>query len=428
MTGAGIELRFRRDGEGEPHMIWAPTEQLIHEPGIVRLVDDLSRRGSHTGPTVSIAGAPSGTYALFTRIVNEASPADITALLRHESPVVRAYMAEHVAAAMPQELSAMWTVVQDETKVYSTNGCIIRFTTVGGLARHALCQSHHTAAHALMRQIAKDGNCDLSDVIVEFARIDPQTALEVVARSLADPSLSIQARSNHLLALAFRPHSLEASLIDTSSNGAGVAMALARCSNEDSLTALTRLSSDANEHVARVARGALVINPCQSPSRRRELCSDPRIAKSADWFFLLWAGARPDDTPDLVAVLEDLLIWAPTGFSIATRVVSDNLPAVEAMTDMMRRFADLPPGHRTDALRQLADRYFANYRSKLISQLEMGPWFGQHRTLISSIHALAELGDTSAIPRIRALRRDAPPDVLGAATSALEKLGATLDP
>ena len=113
-TSAAVEVR---------RMSFLPTSQLIADPALAALVEQLAPASRIESAHIGYAGSPSEVHALFTRISKAATAQQLVALLRHDSAVVRGYAAEHVVANFPTELAAVYPLLADSTKVEAMSGC-----------------------------------------------------------------------------------------------------------------------------------------------------------------------------------------------------------------------------------------------------------------------------------------------------------------
>lgn len=113
------------------------TEQLEGDPTFRQRVDALASHERIESERVGFAGHPSEAHAAFRALIEEASEAQLQALLQHESPVVRGYVASWLARreAPPEALTRLW---EDGTEVFTLLGCTGGRITVGEIARGQL--------------------------------------------------------------------------------------------------------------------------------------------------------------------------------------------------------------------------------------------------------------------------------------------------
>src|SRR5438034_3548421 len=73
-------------------MQFRSTAQLVSDPALAALVDELARCPRIESPYVGEGGEPSSVFATFRRVAAAASRQQALALLPHHNPVVRSYL------------------------------------------------------------------------------------------------------------------------------------------------------------------------------------------------------------------------------------------------------------------------------------------------------------------------------------------------
>src|SRR6185503_11328602 len=133
-------MRFRRPllalllaacGASAPSLETAATADLIKDPDLAARVDALARERQVESEHVGYAGASSASYARFAAVLEKAPGAQELALLRHESPIVRAYVANDVAQRHPRDARALLPLTRDDAVVMFMDGCIMGQAKIG---------------------------------------------------------------------------------------------------------------------------------------------------------------------------------------------------------------------------------------------------------------------------------------------------------
>lgn len=156
----------------------ATTRELIHDDAELRtMVDDLAAEKLIASERIGYAGAPSRAYIIFASIRGRATEDQMIALLTHESPVVRGYAAQDVAARMPRAYAKLEPLLVDRTSVETMSGCILRTRTVSEVVIEALCAQRSesatkTQATKMLDRVAKDGNDEERHVVERCVRYD----------------------------------------------------------------------------------------------------------------------------------------------------------------------------------------------------------------------------------------------------------------
>ncbi|MCA9619804.1 MAG: hypothetical protein KC731_12345 [Myxococcales bacterium] len=103
------------------------------------LVIDLAAQGEVTSAGVGYSGEKSASYAAYEALVAVASTADLEKLLDHPSPVVRAYVAGHLAMKDGASLDAIDGALRDRSSIDAQYGCMGHRTSVAAHVTTQLC-------------------------------------------------------------------------------------------------------------------------------------------------------------------------------------------------------------------------------------------------------------------------------------------------
>ncbi|TVR01626.1 MAG: hypothetical protein EA398_09390 [Deltaproteobacteria bacterium] len=367
---------------------WETTHALVEDPALRAAVDLLATFPAIESARIGSGGDPSEAHAAFRAVVDLASPVRQLALLRHESPVVRGYLLEHVLPTQPVEDDLLRALLADETAVPGQIGCILGTGSIASRSVEALCRAASDAEHVP----------DALERAARWARPDPLQARAVVclasrdaplAVSLAlprldapDPQVRRQAVSALILADASEHIGRIAPLARDADHlvRATVATALGRLGGDrDALVALTR---DEEGYVRQLAGSALVPLPDVDTSLLETLLADPvpRVRHGV-------ARQMAEHGVELALVEAMLLQPRVDGRIMQTLAVRDEPDLVS----MMRRLAD-------------AEHHYVRERAL--------DWLGEH-------------GDISDLPRLRDGLRDATIGARRVAAEALARRGDT---
>lgn len=263
-----------------------PTSALIQRAEVAALVDALAKEKTLESSHIGAGGSPSQVYAKFVAIEKAATEAEMIALLQHESPLVRGYVAQHVARDAPARMDALVPLADDATGVETRNGCMGGFESVAEIVLQALCYSRAPEAGRTLGTIAQKGGRSAPRALACAAPWDPKTSAAMAVKALGAEGKPDDEIS-YLNALAIAPaadpkeacalargraKSKDASLQIAASN------ALWWCSDEASRGALEGLASDKNDVVARYAKVSLFLSV---PDRREMLGTDPQVVSEA---------------------------------------------------------------------------------------------------------------------------------------------------
>jgi HEAT repeat protein len=113
------------------------TAQLVADPKLAALVDELATSSEIQSSAISVGGGPGPVYDVFAALSRAASPEQMLALLDHQSPVVRGYVIWYVART-PEKLGLLEPLLDDFTEVTLHRGCRPRPTTIADLVLDTL--------------------------------------------------------------------------------------------------------------------------------------------------------------------------------------------------------------------------------------------------------------------------------------------------
>jgi len=260
----------------------APT---FADPELARRVEQLATFSRIESSHVGAAGAPSPAFAAFEAVRERATEADLVALLRHPSPVVRGYAAKHILREVPGALPAALALVGDATPVGVLEGCMLGDGTVGGVAADALCASRLPGAIAEVARLAREDAPRSAWAMACVGQSDPRAAAELaLARLRARPVTGAERASllrlvgNGVLGLPGCEVLLPAAVAPESDVRVAAAQGLAECADPAAIAALRALSHDPDATVTRIATTELVLHVSLSPAEREALLADPGVA------------------------------------------------------------------------------------------------------------------------------------------------------
>lgn len=144
---------------------FAPTTDLVQRADLAALVDALAAERAVESSHIGAAGAPSAIYARWEAVQKAATAEELRALLRHQSPVVRGYVAQHlVRDQTPLASDPLRPLLSDATSVGTTQGCMIGTYTVAALVLEELCfnAKDKEGARALVQEAAASGSDEVA--------------------------------------------------------------------------------------------------------------------------------------------------------------------------------------------------------------------------------------------------------------------------
>lgn len=406
-------------------MSFLSTNRLISDPALAALVDQLAKAPRIESARIGYAGSPSDAHALFTRISQAATAQQAVALLRHDSAVVRGYLAEHVVTTNPAELDAVYPLLADSTVVEQMSGCLIDSTTVSQVVLLAL-RTHldRPAVQALLLRAAHDPKLgELRVEVLQSVAKQRPTEATALAQSLLRESaprllagairtLGITASSDSASSLCALASSAESEV------RAAVAAALGSLHHDCVEPTLRKLTEDAVVYVRLLAGGSYVRTPRRDPAVVRRLFRDrgPRVGTHAALALAERAG------PEELALLWEYLSAEPRSSEVISALGKTRSSEVTAF---MRELLTSEQGSdvltRAQALGYLRD--VADPQSlPLFTRALQSSYIGE-RT--AAAEGIAALGARSAVPALTALFADQNPHGRLAAARALVKLRAS---
>lgn len=129
---------------------------------ISALVATLVDTGEVTSAGVGYGGEKSASYAAYEELVAAASIDQLRDLLDHDSPIVRAYVASHLAKHDAESLPSLAASLSDATPIEAQYGCMGMRSTVAHHVASQLCYvrnyvpEHSAAAERLLQAPAQD--------------------------------------------------------------------------------------------------------------------------------------------------------------------------------------------------------------------------------------------------------------------------------
>lgn len=383
-----------------PALLFATTAELVPDRKLAALVDDLAKEKTIESSHIGAAGAPSRVYAKFVAVRGAASTAQLEALLRHESPIVRGYVGAHIARSVPGSVARLEPLLDDASAVDTLDGCIGGNAVVRQHLLEALCESELPEAHTVIARRADGPSDPTGEALACLARIDGATAAPIVAKQLTAGASG--ARLERLLRLAALAPARESCAIAVAigpSDAArfAAASALGRCDDD---AAYARLETLANGTDDKDAKANLLLHTRTPPPRRRELMKDARVVERAVW--MLENRLRAMTTPELVALTEWLLEVDERGFQ---RVLAAVKPHPSA-TELMRKIAKRTAPAQEWGVRMPAIAYLAKEKDReSIPEFRRSLTAGMESEVIVAIQALGTLGDRQSKPAISALAK-----------------------
>lgn len=126
------------------------------------LVADVVASGEVTSAGVGYAGDKSDSYAAYEALVATASIDDLRRLVHHDSAIVRAYVAAHLARHDPASLPLVAAALRDDSPLDAQYGCLRTATTVASHVANELCfvrnhaETHGGQAERLLSAATQD--------------------------------------------------------------------------------------------------------------------------------------------------------------------------------------------------------------------------------------------------------------------------------
>ena len=147
-----------------PHDEMPAPETVASDASFAERLAILAEHHRVTSKGVGYAGEKSASYTAYESLVKTASVDELRPLLGHESAVVRAYIAGHLAVHDPESVTLLSRTLADATSVNAQYGCMRTDTTVADHLANQLCftrnfsvnEGHAQAAEQLLASAAKD--------------------------------------------------------------------------------------------------------------------------------------------------------------------------------------------------------------------------------------------------------------------------------
>lgn len=133
------KLPQKGEPTSKPAATHKATGQLKLSPQLAAAVDTLATHKTIESSHVGAGGVKSEVYTAYEGVAKLASDDQIRAIMHHESPVVRGYMAAHIARNQPSELATIYPMMTDETSVGTLDGCMGGQTDVATHTVDAVC-------------------------------------------------------------------------------------------------------------------------------------------------------------------------------------------------------------------------------------------------------------------------------------------------
>lgn len=406
-------------------MSFLPTSQLIADPGLAALVEQLAPASRIESAHIGYAGSPSEVHALFTRISKAATAPQLVALLRHDSAVVRGYAAEHVVANFPTELAAVYPLLADSAKVEEMSGCTISSTTVSEVVLAALqAQLERPAVQALLVRAAHDPQLGelRAEALQVVAKRRPAEASALARGLLRESEPQLLAAAIRTLGMTATEDCAESlcALAGAAEREvrAAVAAALGALHHGCVEPTLRKLTTDGDDYVRVLAGASYARTPQRDPAVVRQLFRD-RAHRVKVHTALALAGRA--DGADL-ALLREYLAAEPSSSEVISALAKTRRDEVTAfMRELLGGTLQVDVLTRAQALgylRDVADRQSL----PLFIQGLQSSYIGE-RT--AAAEGLGALGERSAVAALGSLLADQNPHGRLAAARALVKLGAS---
>ena len=297
-------------------LVWKTTAEIPGDASFHTLVDELARQPAIESSHVGAAGAPSKAYAAYQKVADVASPEQVVALLMHESPVVRGYLARQVARKRPDGAASLQPLFGDTTNVKTLAGCMGGEQTVAAVVMDATCDALRSGDAAQATRAA--AAADLVEAVVRDRRLGPVRGQALacltvhdakrgaaLARDLLGEPTLVKAALGALAASPSDEFAVVAPFADNPDPEvrAAAARALGAGRSPAALARVTALLDDANARVRQTAAAAYTRHPLADGSRVKALLDDPATSKATAFEIAL--RPRPETLQVLGAFLAD---------------------------------------------------------------------------------------------------------------------------
>jgi hypothetical protein len=398
-----------------------PTSALVKRPNIAALVDALAAEKRVESSHVGAAGAPSDAYKKYRALVKQANADEVAALLQHESPVVRTYLAQHVASELPDHLRALVPLASDTTQVDTLEGCIGGRDTVGDRVRTALCESDLPQAGPALMAIHREGGTYAAEALACAAPTAPKPAREIASKGLRTGGISPRVEMAYLDVLAIAGNEEDCALArarkahDDVSVQIAAARALWRCDDDASREALRELARRENHVIALNAEASLFL------LTRAKLATPDVLRTAGQLLAPMLRGA--EGTQATSALFETLLADYPN--ELAYYLLQRALVVASTTAAVRRVIAKLQPGGPQSSGRQALIDYLVRARDR-DSLPEFRRSLDSQSTyeIIAALRGIEALRDKTARAAVDKLTHHENAEVAEAARHALTALDA----
>lgn len=364
----------------------------------------LERSKSIESSHIGFAAQPSAVYASFEKLRDVASAEQVNALVMHESPVVRGYMAGHALSTL-DDAKAVYPLLGDTTRVRRVNGCDMGASSIAELVAEELCRPDvaKPGRHLSLLAGAKDPALIVAtraSVLTCLGKANPTEAF-AIAKELArssEPALVVAAIS--VLGASDQRTELVAPF--ASSDEAGLRQAAARALygdfSERALAVLEPLLNDDDFYVRTAAYRAYAGHPLRKEARMVTALEDGKIQRWVASDLAELGGERE------IALLGPYFDAHPADFDALSRLASKDS---EATTGFMRSVLARHPvvlSNGTVTPRALAIRYLTRTRdAQSLPEIRKSLESWDNAELDAAFSAVAELDDKGAIPFLERL-------------------------
>jgi hypothetical protein len=253
-----------------PPLVTKTTADLELSAAKSALVDTLAGFTKIESERVGAGGSLSASHAAYERLVAAITPTEAVALLAHESPVVRGYLAGHVLWKQPADAPQVYPLLFDSAAVGIMQGCMIGDDRIaqhvtGELAQALASAKMNTATYRALVALAMRGATD--------ARLTPSVRTLLLGDAARNSAPLAKVEAVRLLS------SSDPALVE------GALTALFLGGTDDVATEVERLATHPNAGVRRSA--ASVLGHVPGPRARALLDAlaadtDRAVKRSAD--------------------------------------------------------------------------------------------------------------------------------------------------
>lgn len=167
------------DVKQAPPLRFIKTADITTDEALRAAIDALAAANVIESSHIGAAGAQSPVYAKYLAVVKLASPEQLTALLQHESPVVRGYLVRHFANENGGAgIGALQPLLADATHVKRLDGCQVGGSSIAQLVVEVASESTR----------ANKTNVAAQDLLVHAANSPWLLQLRYQAMASLDPA------------------------------------------------------------------------------------------------------------------------------------------------------------------------------------------------------------------------------------------------